>query len=107
MGQAQNRTEAGRAVGYARVSTTEQDLQLQIDALHTAGVTPARLFVDKASGAKTDRPGLESVWSFCRPGICCWSGGLIAWAALWSTWWGWLKNYSGGGLAFGRSVTGR
>ena len=35
MEQAQNGTEAGRAVGYARVSTTEQDLQLQVDALHT------------------------------------------------------------------------
>ena len=67
----ENGTKAGRAVGYARVSTTEQDLQMQLDALHKAGVTPARLFVDKASGAKTDRPVWESVWSFCRPGICC------------------------------------
>ena len=68
MGQAQNRTEAGRAVGYARVSTTEQDLQLQIDALHTAGVTPARLFVDKVSGAKTDRPGLGKCLEFLQAG---------------------------------------
>ena len=29
---------------------------MQVDALHAAGVTSARLFVDKASGAKTDRP---------------------------------------------------
>ena len=86
MEQAQNGTEAGRAVGYARVSTTEQDLQLQVDALHTAGVTPARLFVDKASGAKTDRPGLGKCLEFCRPGICCWSGGSIASGGLWSTW---------------------
>ena len=87
MEQAQNGTKAGRAVGYARVSTTEQDLQLQVDALHTAGVTPARLFVDKASGAKTDRR-FGSAWSFCRPGMCCWCGGLIASGALWSTWLG-------------------
>ena len=52
-------------------------------------------------------PAWESVWSFCRPGICCWSGGLIASAALWSTWWGWLKSYSNAGSAFGRSVMGR
>ena len=64
----ENKTEAGRAVGYARVSTTEQDLQLQVDALHTAGVTPARLFVDKASGAKTDRPGLGKCLEFLQAG---------------------------------------
>ena len=68
MEQAQNGTKAGRAVGYARVSTTEQDLQLQVDALHTAGVTPARLFVDKASGAKTDRPGLGKCLEFLQAG---------------------------------------
>ena len=64
MEHGENGTEASRAGGYARVSTTEQDLQLQVDALHTAGVTPARLFVDKASGAKTDRPGLSEWGGF-------------------------------------------
>ena len=68
MEQAQNRTKAGRAVGYARVSTTEQDLQMQVDALHAAGVTSARLFVDKASGAKTDRPGLGKCLEFLQAG---------------------------------------
>ena len=64
----ENGTKDGRAVGYARVSTTEQDLQMQLDALHKAGVTPARLFVDKASGAAADRPGLGKCLEFLQAG---------------------------------------
>jgi DNA invertase Pin-like site-specific DNA recombinase len=54
------------AIGYARVSTTDQDLALQLDALAKAGC--ARIFEDKASGAKTDRPGLAAALSFVRQG---------------------------------------
>ena len=49
----------GKLVGYARVSTTEQDLALQTDALLLAGCKKEFIFVDKASGAKEQRPGLD------------------------------------------------
>jgi len=54
------------AIGYARVSTTEQDLGLQLDALAKAGCE--RVFEDKASGAKADRPGLAAALGFVREG---------------------------------------
>src|SRR5437879_1214785 len=53
-------------VGYARVSTGEQTLDLQRDALERAGCE--RLFTDTASGAKADRPGLAEALAFARPG---------------------------------------
>lgn len=53
-------------VGYARVSTDDQDLSLQRDALTAAGCE--RFFTDTMSGAKTERPGLTEVLEFCRPG---------------------------------------
>ena len=53
-------------IGYARVSTTDQDLTLQLDALARAGCE--KLFTDKASGAKADRPGLAEPLRFARAG---------------------------------------
>ncbi|HYG87803.1 MAG TPA: recombinase family protein [Azospirillum sp.] len=53
-------------IGYARVSTADQDPALQLDALAKAGC--ARVFQDKASGAKADRPGLMAALSFVREG---------------------------------------
>ena len=53
-------------IGYARVSTDDQNLDLQRDALAAAGCE--RLFTDTASGAKTSRPGLAEALAFARPG---------------------------------------
>jgi DNA invertase Pin-like site-specific DNA recombinase len=53
-------------IGYARVSTPDQNLNLQTDALHAAGCE--RLFTDTASGAKADRPGLRQALQECRSG---------------------------------------
>ena len=54
-------------IGYARVSTIEQDLALQLDALRAAGTT--RIFEDcGVSDARTERPGLNAALSFLRDG---------------------------------------
>jgi DNA invertase Pin-like site-specific DNA recombinase len=53
-------------VGYARISTTEQNLDLQRDALEHAGCT--KLFTETASGAKLDRPALRQAIEYVRAG---------------------------------------
>ena len=53
-------------IGYARVSTGDQRLDLQLDALDAAGCK--RTFTDKTSGAKSERPGLEEALAFAREG---------------------------------------
>lgn len=58
---------AGRKIGYARVSTAEQNTRLQRDALKAAGCT--RLFVDAdASGASRARPALVKALRYMRAG---------------------------------------
>jgi DNA invertase Pin-like site-specific DNA recombinase len=49
-----------RLVGYARVSTDEQDVALQLEALQQHGCDQKRIFIDKASGVRTKRPGLDA-----------------------------------------------
>lgn len=53
-------------IGYARVSTSDQETTLQHDALSKAGCE--RVFEDRASGVKTDRPGLAEALRYLRDG---------------------------------------
>lgn len=53
-------------IGYARVSTVEQNESLQVDALNGAGA--ARVFVETASGAGRARPELERCLEYLNPG---------------------------------------
>lgn len=56
----------GHKIGYARVSTTDQDPQLQLDALSRE--TCLKIFSDTATGTKTDRPQWNLCLSDLRPG---------------------------------------
>jgi len=53
-------------IGYARVSTEDQYLYMQEDALKSAGC--GEVFTDIASGTKSQRPGLEKALSYLREG---------------------------------------
>jgi len=53
-------------IGYARVSTTEQNLSLQTDVLEQAGCE--KVFYDQISGTKTSRPGLDEALTYLRQG---------------------------------------
>lgn len=71
MGQSRAQTNAKQGVvfmliGYARVSTNDQNIDLQQDALK--GIGCERLFTDTASGTKTARPGLTAALKECRTG---------------------------------------
>ena len=55
-------------IGYARVSTTDQNLDMQIDALKTAGCE--RIFTDKISGKSNERPGLQEALEYVRASDC-------------------------------------
>lgn len=59
-------------VGYCRVSTHDQNLDLQKDALESAGCI--KIFCDQVSGSKSDRPGLDEVLNYLRKGDC-----LVVW----------------------------
>jgi DNA invertase Pin-like site-specific DNA recombinase len=53
-------------IGYARISTADQTLNLQKDALQQAGCS--RIFTDTASGAKAERIGLDEALDYARAG---------------------------------------
>jgi DNA invertase Pin-like site-specific DNA recombinase len=59
---------AGLDLGYARVSTTKQSLDRQLDALAAVGIPAERIYSDKKTGATADRPGLTGLLSYARPG---------------------------------------
>jgi len=53
-------------IGYARVSTLDQNPQLQIDALNQSGCD--KIFTEKVSGAKANRPQLKKALDYMRSG---------------------------------------
>lgn len=59
-------------IGYARVSTLEQNPELQLDALNKAGCE--KIYTDQVSGVKADRPGLRDALAYTRKGDC-----LVVW----------------------------
>jgi DNA invertase Pin-like site-specific DNA recombinase len=53
-------------IGYARVSSVGQNLDSQMDALKQAGCL--KIFTDKLTGSRMDRPGWEDLLEYIRPG---------------------------------------
>lgn len=60
--------------GYARVSTDDQDLRMQVEALTRAGVDADRIYQDKASGKNAKRTGLQDMLAHVRSGE-----GIMVW----------------------------
>lgn len=63
-------------LGYARVSTDDQPLNLQHDALNQVGCD--QIFADQVSGAATNRPGLRRLFEHARAGDTI---------VVWQPWW--------------------
>lgn len=55
-------------IGYGRVSTRGQDTETQIAQLEALGIPTERIYLDKASGKNTDRPGLQTALAVLREG---------------------------------------
>ena len=63
-----DKTKDGRLIGYARVSTIEQNLDMQIEALRKAGVDGRHLHVEKISASAKRRPLFDWALKTLRPG---------------------------------------
>ncbi|MHA7289534.1 recombinase family protein [Arthrobacter sp. MDT3-24] len=57
-------------LGYARISTTDQDASMQVEALISAGVDPKRIFTDELSGSREAKegPGMKALMDYAREG---------------------------------------
>lgn len=56
----------GQIIGYARVSSADQNLARQIEQIKS--MQPDKIFEDKASGATTDRPAFQQMMEYVREG---------------------------------------
>jgi predicted site-specific integrase-resolvase len=75
---------AAHRIGYARVSTRDQNLDLQLDALNQAGCD--RIYQDTISGTESRRPGLDqALESICAMETRWWCGSWIVWAGAGKT----------------------
>lgn len=61
------------------MSTDDQNLNIQRDALRKAGCK--KIFEDRISGVKAERPGLQMALEVNRPGDVAWSGDSTDWDA--------------------------
>ena len=68
MATAEKHPPGGLDLGYARVSTTKQSLERQLDALAAAGIPAERTWADKKTGTTVDRDGLNQLLGYARPG---------------------------------------
>jgi DNA invertase Pin-like site-specific DNA recombinase len=68
MGTGHQHPPCGLDLGYARVSTTQQSLERQLDALATAGISTERIYSDNRTGTTVDRPGLTALIDYAREG---------------------------------------
>jgi DNA invertase Pin-like site-specific DNA recombinase len=68
MGTGNDHPHGGLELGYARVSTTKQSLDRQLDALAAASIPDERIYVDKRTGTTIDRDGLNRILAYARPG---------------------------------------
>ena len=90
--------------GYARVSTIEQNLDLQIDAFLKDGIDAKNIYADKVSSAKEDRKSLSKVLKYAREGdtIVVWKLDRLARSLIHFT--NFINELNAKGIKF-RSIT--